>query len=423
MKFRFVHAADLHLDTPFAGVGKTSPETAAVLREAPLEALDQLTQLAIERQASFVLLAGDIYDGVHRSVRCQLRFRRALERLDDHGIESFVVHGNHDPTDSWSAIRSWPERAHVFDADSVQVLPVVRDGVQLATVYGVSHGKSDESDNLAKKFERFDGQGIHVGLLHCTVGHNDDHAPYAPCEVAELCEVGLDYWALGHIHQHAILRSEAPWIVYPGTLQGRSPKPTELGAKGAVVVEVDGDVISDVEFVAVDSVRFLHVDFDIEAIRDLAELRDALESRLETCRDDHPGRGLIVRGTLTGRGPVFEDLKRAGVVDEILRELRDDAQGEDPVVWWESLRNDTEKTLDRERIRRRGDFSSELIRVTDDLRANREQLQVLLDEELSLLDRRGCARWMEQLDSQQWEQLLDQAERYALHLLDQEGEE
>ena len=89
------------------------------------------------------------------------------------------------------------------------------------------------------------------------------------------------------------------------------------------MVEVDGDTINDVEFVPVDSVRFLHVDFEIDAVRDLAELRDSLESRLDACRDEHPGRGLIVRGTLTGRGPVFDDLKRAGVVDEILRELRD----------------------------------------------------------------------------------------------------
>ena len=382
MKFRFVHAADLHLDTPFAGIGKTSPVTAAVLRDAPLEALDRLVQLTIERQASFLLLAGDIYDGAQRSVRCQLRFRRALERLDDHGIDTFVVHGNHDPLDSWSAIRSWPERARIFGSAEVESRKVVRDGVRLATVYGVSYGQRQVTENLAARFERADAPGLHIGLLHCTVGQSDDHASYAPCELGDLCEAGFDYWALGHIHQHAVLRSGDPWIVYPGALQGRSPKPSELGAKGAVVGEVDDETVRDVQVVPIDSVRFGSIEFDIEPVQDLVELRDAIETQVKAYRENHQGRGLILRGRLVGRGPVYDDLHRPRAVDDLLRELRDEARSEEPILWWESLSNDTARILDRERIRRRGDFASELIKVTDELRSDREQLQSFLSQEL-----------------------------------------
>ena len=107
-RFRFIHAADLHLDTPFQGVAGPAPEVATALYEASLQAWDNVVDLAIEREAAFVLIAGDIYDGADRGVRAQLRFLAGLKRLDEAGIRSFVVHGNHDPLDGWSAIREWP---------------------------------------------------------------------------------------------------------------------------------------------------------------------------------------------------------------------------------------------------------------------------------------------------------------------------
>lgn len=106
--FRFVHAADLHLDTPFEGIGRVAPQIAEALRDASLNAWDALVRLTIDRDAAFLLLAGDIYDGAERGVRAQLRFVRGLERLAEHRIQTFIVHGNHDPLDGWSAIRKWP---------------------------------------------------------------------------------------------------------------------------------------------------------------------------------------------------------------------------------------------------------------------------------------------------------------------------
>ena len=93
--FSFVHAADLHLDTPFKGIGSTAPFVAEQLREASLAAFDSLVELCLERRAAFLVVAGDVYDGPERGLRAQLRFRDGLARLSDAGISSFVVHGNH----------------------------------------------------------------------------------------------------------------------------------------------------------------------------------------------------------------------------------------------------------------------------------------------------------------------------------------
>src|SRR5258706_4987720 len=131
-KFRFVHAADLHLDTPFAAIGRVAPEIAGRLRDASLEAFDALTQMAIEREAAFVVFAGDIYDEADRGVRAQPRFARGVERLGARGIPVFVAHGNHDPLDGWSAIRRVPANLTVFGGAGVETYAVKRDGEALA---------------------------------------------------------------------------------------------------------------------------------------------------------------------------------------------------------------------------------------------------------------------------------------------------
>ena len=149
--FCFVHVADLHLDTPFRGVHEIAPAIAAELREASLNSFDAIVELAIVREAAFVVIAGDVYDGAERGLRAQLRFRDGLARLSNARIETFVVHGNHDPvTTGWSAITSWPELAHVFPSGEVTVYEVNRNGVRLATVQGISYATAATSRSASR---------------------------------------------------------------------------------------------------------------------------------------------------------------------------------------------------------------------------------------------------------------------------------
>src|SRR5438270_6455808 len=161
LKFRFVHAADLHLDTPFASIGRVAPEIADRLRDASLEAFDALVRMAIEREAAFAVFAGDIYDSADRGVRAQLRFLRGVERLGERGIPVFVAHGNHDPLDGWSAVRRAPDNLVVFGGDAVETHTVARSGATLAQVYGISYARRDVTENLALRFERRDAPGLH----------------------------------------------------------------------------------------------------------------------------------------------------------------------------------------------------------------------------------------------------------------------
>jgi DNA repair exonuclease SbcCD nuclease subunit len=390
MRFRFVHAADLHLDTPFEGLAQVSPEAAALLRDASLRAFDAVVRLAVERDAALVLLAGDLYDGEERGVRAQLRFLQGVERLAGHGIRTFVVHGNHDPLGGWSAIRHWPAEVTIFGSEEVVGVPVEIAGRQAATVFGLSYARRDVTENLALRFppdgERDPEEGLRIGLLHCSVGDQPDHSPYSPCSLADLGRAGIEYWALGHVHRSAVLQEGGPrqkgkpWVVYSGNTQGRSPKPAETGAKGVVVVEVDGSVVRSVEFVPVDPVRFVHVSLEIGSlseVTDLGGLRSELLRKVLESRERNEGRALLVRATLEGRGPLHRDLASPGAAADLLRDLQDSLSDADPPIFWESVRDRTRPQIDLDVVRARDDFASNLLALADTVRDDPVRLEEL----------------------------------------------
>jgi DNA repair exonuclease SbcCD nuclease subunit len=417
--FCFVHAADLHLDTPFEGIRAEAPEVATALRDASLDAWDALVDLCIARNAVFLLLAGDLYDGVERGVRAQLRFCAGLERLAAAGIRVFAVHGNHDPCDEgWSAIHRWPEGVTFFDSGEVQSVTVEREGECLATVHGVSYATRETGENLARDFRRSSAHGLQIGLLHCNVGGISGHADYSPCSLQDLAASGLDYWALGHIHRHQVLSRGDPWVVYPGVLQGRSPKPSEQGAKGAVVVRVDAGAVSEVEHVALDHVRFLEVEVDVGACRDFRELEEELGSACQAACDQNPDRGLIVRGRLKGRSALGSELARPGVLDDLLETMRRGSEARTPFVWWESLQGRVRGSLDRSTLRSRDDFVSELLELSESLAADSSRQVDFINAQIQELRERQGGVELPKLPEDGFASLLRGAEELALDLLE-----
>jgi DNA repair exonuclease SbcCD nuclease subunit len=375
-RVRFVHAADLHLDTPFQGIAGPAPHVADLLRDASLAAWDDLVQFTLAHDAAALLLAGDIYDGAQRGVRAQLRVLGGLRTLSQAGVTTFIVHGNHDPLGGWSAIREWPPGVHVFGHEKVETRPLTQGDTAVAAVHGISYGRRDVSENLAARFRPDAGAGVNIGLLHATVGTSTEHAAYAPCSLSDLRSAGMDYWALGHIHRREVVAGPNPWIVYPGNLQGRSPKPAETGAKGTYLVEIDtatGAVLPP-EFHALDRVRFVSSAYDVSACTDIGGLQEGLGAVLDQLRGDHAGRSLLVRLTLEGRGPVVHDLRRPAALSELRDELHRALASASPIVWLESLVDRAAPALDVEAVRARGEFSAEVLALADRLAADPDEL-------------------------------------------------
>jgi exonuclease SbcD len=420
--FCFVHAADLHLDTPFEGVRAGSADVAEALADASLAALDALVALALDRCAAFVLVAGDIYDGPERGIRAQLRFHRGVCRLAEAGIPVFVAHGNHDPVDTgWSAIRSWPPGVVIFPAGEVLEHEVRLGGETLAFVQGVSYPRRDVRESLVPLFHPPARSALSVGVLHCNVGAVSEHADYSPCTVDDLHATGIGYWALGHVHGHAVLSGGdgAPWVVYPGNTQGRSLHSGERGPKGAVVVEVRDGTVTGVEHVALDAVRFGQVNLSIGEVADVAEACELLAEAGERELAASGGRSLVLRAVLSGRGPAHAGVSRAAAGGALLAELRAASEGAAPFVWWAAAVDATAPTLDREALRGRGDFCADVVELASRLAADEGELALLAaragDEPMPVALRELARSFPGEGD--ELRRLLDAATERALDLL------
>ena len=380
-RLKFVHAADLHLDSPFRGIRSEAPDYVAdTLRRATFDAYDNIVALCLREGADALLVAGDIYDGADRSLRAQLKFVDGLNRLDGAGIRSFVCHGNHDPLDGWEARLTLPPGCARFGPE-VTGEPVFPGEPERATVYGVSYPTREVRQNLTPHFRGLLSNGFNVGLLHANVGGNTGHDNYSPCTVSDLAETAIDYWALGHVHTRQVLRQERPTVVYPGNPQGRHP--LETGARGVYLVEVDDYGAVSLDFHPVDMVRWETLEVGIAGLDTEQELLDAVDSAAASCADAAGGRSVVFRLTLTGRGPLHRWLRSAGTVDE-LRERVNEQYAPSTIsgqawLWCERIRADTASPVDREQVALREDFAGDLARLSGELREDPDALGELRD--------------------------------------------
>jgi hypothetical protein len=307
----------------------------------------------------------------------------------------------------------------LFGAHGVEAHAVERDGERLATIYGMSYPRRDVTENLALRYRREPASGLHVGLLHCAVGAVGDHASYSPCTIDDLRATGIDYWALGHVHDRRVLAERDPWVVYPGNLQGRSTKPSEQGAKGAMVVHVDGGRVERMEFVACDRARFAEVEVDVSLAPTLPEVEAACLDALTRLREAHAGVELVARVRLTGRSAVHRDLRRAaGAPERLLQALRDDLEGGSAPVWCESVRDDTRAEIDLQAIRRRGDFGAAVVQLADALVADESRLAAFLGAHLEGPAHADVASLT---DAEAQRRLVASAVELALDLLETQG--
>jgi DNA repair exonuclease SbcCD nuclease subunit len=360
MAFRFVHTGDLHLDSPFVGLtSEAPPGVVQTLREATIRAWDNVVDLALAEQVDFFLVAGDAFENANRTLHGQLAFRDGLARLAAARIPSFVVTGNHDPLDGWEPSIAWPDLAHRFPAKDVTSRPVIRDGEEIARVYGISYHRRDITTNLARHFRREADAPFAVGLLHANVGGLEGAANYAPCSIGDLQASGMDYWALGHIHRHHVLSAARPTAVYCGNPQGRDQGETD--PRGCYLVTVDDAGRITPEFRAVDVVRWQLLDVSIGDLESEEALVDAVATAVDEARAA-ADRSIVARVRLTGRGPLHASLARRNLRDDVRTAAQDRLGLAEPFGWIESVRDATRPAIDIEARRQADDFVGDLLR-------------------------------------------------------------
>lgn len=416
--FRFIHAADLHLDSPFRGMSKVPERLKEKLMASTFSALRRLTKTAIQEQVDFIVISGDLYDEADRSLKAQLQLLKEWERLQQHGIAVFVIHGNHDPLNGARAELKLPPNVTQFGANQMEYRPAYcRNGELAAFVYGMSYGKRHVTDNLAATYMPAEGAPFHIAMLHGNVNGDQSHDPYAPCSLEELVGKGFDYWALGHIHTRRVLH-EYPHVVYSGNIQGRNPR--ETGPKGCYLVEVSALQAVQLNYVPLDEIRWLEAGLSITGLTTEQELLQRLEELVEQLALEGEGRTVMLRLLLQGQGPLHQKLAETATIRALLEQLQQLSME----AWVYALEGNTKAELRLSELEAEDSFSGELFRLTQRLEADQQAWRREAAAAVApLADHAKLGRLLRG----QWDELprhwLEQARELAIGLLMADGSE
>jgi DNA repair exonuclease SbcCD nuclease subunit len=378
--FRFVHAADLHLDSPFRGIGEASAGLREQLQSATLGALSRVVDHTIDSKADFLIIAGDIYDSKDRNLRALVSFRKEMERLAERNIPAFIVHGNHDPLNGWGSGFRLPSNVTAFGGRT-DTEPYIRGGREVAQITGVSYTRERVTDNLAASFKRGENAPYSIAVLHANIGHQSGHADYAPATVNELSEAGFNYWALGHVHTRTVLATEPALLVYPGNTQGRNPR--ESGPRGCYQVDVDTYGRAQLQFIDTSTARWVNIELSIRSYSSIDQLIDSMVDRAREESSSFEGP-TIARCTLRGNGPLHRDLQRDSMSEELRAVLG-------TVVIPESVRIATGPDFDMESLARTETMISDFLGLADHALGEPEARQRLAESLMPLFRRRDMA--------------------------------
>jgi len=379
MAFRFVHTADIHLDSPLKTLALLNPELADLIGLATRRSFVKTIDLCLAEQVDALIVAGDLYDGDQTSMKTARFLAEQLGRLHQAGIGTFIIRGNHDALSKITAQLVMPESVKVFGetAELVAVNRPARDfGV---TIHGLSFAKPHAPESLLRHFSGPAPDAINIGVLHTSLGGSPGHDPYAPCSVAELKQTGFQYWALGHIHKRAVYRDPTSAIVMPGIPQGRDIN--EDGSKTVSLVTINDDrsVVVEERTTAIAQFERLHI--DVSAAVDWEGVVSLSRNRLLELGSGISAEHVVARIEVTGSTELAWRIRRD--IDLLRTEL--ETQGSIiGNVWVEKVRVaasrpqqvlpspgalvELEAIISRE-IHGSVDFRSEMISIADELRS------------------------------------------------------
>ena len=332
--FRFIHTADIHLDSPLHRLEAYEGAPRQEIRQASRRALENLVDLALTECVDFILIAGDLFDGDWQDYHTGLYFIAQMHRLKTAAIPVFIVSGNHDAASQITRRLPYPDNVYRFAHRAPQTRRL--EDLKVA-LHGQSFAQPAVMDNLVLGYPEPLPGYFNIGLLHTSLNGREGHAPYAPCTLADLEARGYDYWALGHVHAFEEV-AQAPPVVFPGCLQGRHIR--ETGAKGAVLVSVAEDGTSEIAHQPLDVIRWISLDIDLTGIDTPQAGLDRFLSALSEAVQTHDPLPLIVRVAFSGTTTVHHAM--AGDPDhwkEVVRSAALAQFGER--VWIERVTVDT----------------------------------------------------------------------------------
>ena len=368
----FIHAADIHLDSPLKGLveyeGAPSP---GEIRAATRQALENLVSLTLSENIPLLIISGDIYDGDWKDFNTGLFFARQMQRLKDGGVKVAMVRGNHDAENTMTRTLVLPENVKIFNSIKPETWALPDLDVAL---HGQSYHTREVYDNLAVHFPDPVPGLFNIGVLHCLISGMKDYAPYAPCSIDDLAAKGYDYWALGHVHEHNVLR-QSPAVVYAGCTQARHIR--EQGPRGCVLVELDRQgERATTNFIPLDAVRWMELEVDVSQAESIEQAAFKFGEALSGQVSGTEGRVICIRAILTGQTPLHGifSINPDSVTANIRAVAADITKGRALI---EKVHNKTGSMMDLKALSQTDTPQGELVRYLDGITESDQNLEAL----------------------------------------------
>jgi exonuclease SbcD len=404
----FIHAADLHLDSPMVGLKHLPANIFTRAKESTFIALRKLTEAAIKLQVDFVIIAGDLFDGEDRSLRAQSRFRTEMLKLAEQDIPVYIVHGNHDHLNGTWVHLDMPANVHVF-ASEVETKTLKTKNGEIVHLYGFSYPTRHVFEQKIAAYQKLEGADFHIGILHGNESSGTVHENYAPFTVKDLQEKQFDYWALGHIHKRAVL-SETPPIIYPGNIQGRNKK--ETGAKGFYHVTLTDDE-TKMEFIEASDIVWEEAVIDAASARHFHEILELCQSVIKKIRKENQGTFLTLS---LNNVHVEEGREKQGLDLDLLELLLEYEKDEESFVWIVELNITEQQHFDKEQLKMEANFYAELFDTIDHYENVEAALAPVYEHPLG-------RKYVSRFAGAERKELIEKAEKLLIELLYEGGKE
>lgn len=399
---RFIHCADLHLDSPFKGLTDLPNDLFKEVKNSTFTALNNLVETAMTKQVDFVLLVGDVFDQSVQSVYAQMQFLDACQRLKRENIAVYLSYGNHDYRQSKQKILDYPDNVHIFSEPTVTTKIFTKNNQDLVTIHGFSYPERAVTTNKTEEYQRQTATPYQIGMLHGSVAQQPDHDHYAPFHLGELIKKPFDYWALGHIHQREVLK-EQPAIIYPGNIQGRSKK--ETGAKGCYYVELSQQQTVLI-FCPLQSIIYETLTIDVANVTTLSNLQSKIS---DTIKQQLKSGKAIVTIRLTNYLSQLETWYYEDMLVDIIDFINEKNQLEVDWVWIQSVELARRQIASKEELREEDPFIDQLLESF--------QAEELEDTLAPLWSHRQARKYLEPLTEQERVELMEQAADLAVYQL------
>ena len=299
---KFIHCADIHLDSPLHRLEAYEGAPVEEIRQASRRAFENLVDLAVDEAVDFVLIAGDLFDGDWKDYNTGLYFINQVRRLGEAGIQVLIISGNHDAAGKMTRSLPYPDTVHVFSSRRPETK--ILDDLK-AAVHGQSFSKAAITDNLALDYPDPVPGHFNIGLLHTSLTGREGHENYAPCSLDDLINKGYDYWALGHVHQFEQVADDPP-VVFPGCVQGRHIR--EPGAKGCVLVTAEEGTPPEITRHDLDVIRWERVHVGLGGVTRADEILERFLAVFEAVIDRHDPKPVIARVEFGGETDVHDPI-------------------------------------------------------------------------------------------------------------------